>query len=210
MSKILLARHGNTFGPGDKVVWVGANEDYPLVEKGEQQAADLGNAINASGVDVSRIICGPLVRTWRAADIVADIIGHMASVEIDHRLKEIDYGSWGGKSCDEIIAEFGKEAHTQWNEHHQRPTVCDWKPNETAIKCNALDAMTHAAKGEGLALIITSNGVLRYMYNELTGPDAEVKVKTGNMCAVDMNGEDGTRLFWNEKPDAELLGKVLG
>ncbi len=27
---LLLARHGNTFNKGDKVVWVGAQTDLPL------------------------------------------------------------------------------------------------------------------------------------------------------------------------------------
>ena len=36
--ELLLVRHGNTFGPGDAVTWVGAREDLPLVESGEAQA----------------------------------------------------------------------------------------------------------------------------------------------------------------------------
>jgi len=209
MSKLILARHGNTFGPGDKVVWVGAKEDYPLVEKGEEQAEALGQALHDADIKLSRIICGPLIRTRRAAEIVASLIGFRGQVEIDERLKEIDYGSWGGKSCDEIVTEYGREAHTTWNDHHQRPDGVDWSPDEATLKSNALAAMSDAARGEGLALIITSNGVLRYMYGELSGPRAEAKVKTGHMCIADMNGQSGTRLCWNEKPDADLLKNSL-
>ena len=67
-----------------------------------------------------------------------------------------------------------------------------------------------AAELDGLTVVITSNGILRYMYNALTGPDADVKVKTGNTCAVDISGDSGTRLFWNEKPNAELIKSTLG
>jgi broad specificity phosphatase PhoE len=164
MSKLLMARHGNTFGPGDKVVWVGANEDLPLVDKGEAQATHLGRTLREAGVSPERIISGPLCRTWRAADLIADQIGYRGDIAIDQRLKEIDYGSWGGKSCDEIIAEFGPEAHRVWNEDHRRPEGVDWSPDEATLKSNAVAAMADAAAGEGLALIITSNGVLRYMY----------------------------------------------
>jgi len=209
MNKLILARHGNTFGPGDKVVWVGAKEDYPLVEKGEEQAEALGQALHDAEIPLSRIICGPLIRTRRAAEIVASLIGFRGTVEIDERLKEIDYGSWGGKSCDEIIAQYGREAHTIWNDQHQRPDGVDWSPDEATLKSNALSAMSDAASGEGLCLIITSNGVLRYMYAALNGPRAEAKVKTGNMCLAEMDGQSGTRLCWNEKPDASLLSKHL-
>ena len=205
MSKILLARHGNTFGPGDKVVWVGAREDLPLVEKGEQQAAALGEALRDAGLTPAHIVCGPLKRTRRAAEIVSELTGFDGDVLIDERLREIDYGSWGGKSCDEIIAEFGAEAREEWDLHHRRPAGADWSPSEDTLRSNALASMAAAAELDGLTVVITSNGILRYMYNALTGPDADVKVKTGNMCAVEISGNSGTRLFWNEKPSADRL-----
>ncbi|MEC9249777.1 MAG: histidine phosphatase family protein [Pseudomonadota bacterium] len=205
MSKILLARHGNTFGPGDKVVWVGAREDLPLVEKGEQQAAALGEALRDAGLTPAHIVCGPLKRTRRAAEIVSELTGFNGDLLIDERLREIDYGSWGGKSCDEIIAEFGAEAREEWDLHHRRPAGADWSPSEDTPRSNALASMAAAAELDGLTVVITSNGILRYMYNALTGPDADVKVKTGNMCAVEISGNSGTRLFWNEKPSADRL-----
>ena len=103
MSRILLARHGNTFGPGDTPVWVGAKEDLPLVESGEAQARALGEALAEAGLTPSRIICGPLKRTRRAAGVVAELTGYSGSETIDERLKEIDYGSWGGKSNDCLL-----------------------------------------------------------------------------------------------------------
>ena len=210
MSKILLARHGNTFGPGDKVVWVGAKEDLPLVEKGEQQAAALGEALRDAGLTPAHIICGPLKRTRRAAEIVSELTGFGGEIRIDERLREIDYGSWGGKSCDEIIAEFGAEAREEWDLHHRRPPSADWSPSEDTLRSNALASMAAAAELDGLTVVITSNGILRYMYNALTGPDADVKVKTGNTCAVDISGDGGSRLFWNEKPNADLIRSTLG
>ncbi|WP_138511210.1 histidine phosphatase family protein [Maricaulis alexandrii] len=208
MSRILLARHGNTFGPGDTPVWVGAKEDLPLVESGEAQARALGEALAEAGLTPSRIICGPLKRTRRAAGIVAELTGYSGSETIDERLKEIDYGSWGGKSNDEIIAEFGQEALDCWDKQHRRPPGADWSPSEAELEANALAAMTDAA-AEDLTLVITSNGVLRYMYAALTGPEAAAKVKTGHICAARFDGEAGERLFWNEKPGADLLRRAF-
>ena len=39
--KLIIARHGNTFDPKDKVVWVGSRNDLPLVSKGVAQAHNL-------------------------------------------------------------------------------------------------------------------------------------------------------------------------
>lgn len=208
MTRILLARHGNTFGPGDKVVWVGAREDLPLVEKGEAQAEALGVALNEADLIPSRIICGPLKRTRRAAEIVAELTGFEGEISIDERLREIDYGSWGGKSCDEIIAEYGETAHRIWNDEHKRPPGADWSPDESELRTNALASMMDAAR-EDRTLVITSNGILRYMYGATEGAAADVKVKTGNVCAVEFSGSTGERLFWNEKPNADLIGRTL-
>lgn len=208
MTRILLARHGNTFGPGDKVVWVGAREDLPLVEKGEAQAEALGEALKEAGLVPGRIICGPLKRTRRAAEIVAALTGFSGGIAIDDRLREIDYGSWGGKSNDEIEAEFGADALAEWDQHHRRPAGADWSPSEVDLEANALASMRDAA-AQDLTLVITSNGILRYMYGATTGPEAEAKVKTGNVCAVAFDGADGQRLFWNEKPDSGLISRTL-
>jgi broad specificity phosphatase PhoE len=208
MTKILLARHGNTFGPGDTPVWVGAKEDLPLVESGEAQATALGMALAEAGLTPGRIVCGPLKRTRRAAEIVAGLTGFAGTPEIDDRLKEIDYGSWGGKSNDEIVAEFGQAALDTWDRHHRRPDGVDWSPDEATLKANALAAMRDAAAGP-LTLVVTSNGVLRYMHGALSGPDGNAKVKTGHVCAADIDGGTGTRLFWNEKPDAALLARTF-
>jgi broad specificity phosphatase PhoE len=209
MSRLLLARHGNTFGPGDKVVWVGAQEDLPLVASGEAQATALGEALRDSGVKLARLICGPLLRTRRAAEIVATITGFGGTIEIDDRLREIDYGSWGGRSNEEIEQEFGADALAEWDQHHRRPKGVDWSPEESVIRANALAAMADAIMEDRPTLLITSNGVLRYIYGALEGEPASAKVKTGNVCAVRLNGDRGQRLFWNEKPNADLIAQAL-
>ena len=210
MNRILLARHGNTFGPGDKIVWVGAREDLPLVETGEAQARALGDALRDAGLCPGRIVSGPLQRTRRAAEIVAGLTGFDGAIEIDDRLREIDYGSWGGKSNDEIEAEIGAEALALWDKQHTRPDGVDWSPSEAEIRTNALAVMSEAAGRPGLSLIVTSNGILRYMYAALAGPEDQAKVKTGHVCGAAFDGNKGERLFWNAKPDAGLLKQHFG
>ena len=56
--RLILARHGNTFGPGDTPVWVGAREDLPLTDKGRVQSIQFGLALKEAGITPARIIAG--------------------------------------------------------------------------------------------------------------------------------------------------------
>lgn len=200
MTLLLLARHGNTFGPGDKIVWVGAREDLPLVKSGEAQAAALGEKLRELGLAPARLISGPLKRTRRAAEIVKAITASDADIGIDARLTEIDYGAWGGRTDDEIEAEFGPDAIPDWRERHQRPANAGWSPDDATLKTNALGVLADQETGANPALVITSNGILRYFHAAI-GFDGDAKVKTGHVCAARHDGHQWQPLFWNVKPE---------
>ncbi|WP_421788897.1 histidine phosphatase family protein [Hyphobacterium sp.] len=200
MSLLLLARHGNTFGPGDKIVWVGAKEDLPLVKSGEAQAALLGESLRERSLAPATLVAGPLKRTRRAAEIIKAITASDAPINIDKRLTEIDYGLWGGKTDEEITAEFGPDAVANWRDHHQRPEKAGWKPDPDTLKANALGVLADMASSESPAMVITSNGILRYFHTAL-GFAGDAKVKTGHVCAARREGEAWRPLFWNQAPD---------
>ncbi|MEN0653515.1 MULTISPECIES: histidine phosphatase family protein [Hyphobacterium] len=203
MTCLLLARHGNTFGPGETPVWVGAKEDLPLVEKGEAQAESLGKALQSSGVKLDRIITGPLRRTRRAADIVAARINFTGPIEIDERLKEIDYGPWGGKSDEEIIAAWGEAALAGWRDHHDFPEGAGWSPSPATLKANAMAVLNDARRSSGTVLVVTSNGILRFFHAAL-GFDGDAKVKTGHVGAADLTPAGDSPRFWNLDPASGL------
>jgi broad specificity phosphatase PhoE len=71
---LLLARHGNTFNKGDKVVWVGARTDLPLTAKGCEQALALGQALLPFAPRIKRVISGPLLRTREHAGILCEAL----------------------------------------------------------------------------------------------------------------------------------------
>jgi broad specificity phosphatase PhoE len=203
---LILARHGNTFGPGDTPVWVGANEDLPLVEKGLQQSRDIGLALRAAGLLPDRIIAGPLKRTRIGAELAGEACGFSGDIEIDDRLREIDYGVWGGKPDEEIAERWGEAAITDWRERSIPPSGAGWSPSPAALAENAravLDTASRDRSPETVVLIVTSNGILRYFHRLLAGPDAqagEAKVKTGHMGAARIDQDGARLLFWNQPP----------
>jgi len=205
---LVLARHGNTFGPGDTPVWVGANEDLPLVDKGLEQSRAIGEALRQLGHLPDRIIAGPLKRTRIGAQLAGEVCGFSGEIEIDERLKEIDYGVWGGRSDADIIDQWGETAITNWRDKSIPPSGAGWTPTPETLRANAravFDSATRDRAEDTLVLILTSNGVLRYFHTLLfgdTAPVEEAKVKTGHMAAARIQAGAITPLAWNAKPEA--------
>jgi len=96
---IHLARHGQTAYNAEGRFQ--GHLPVPLDDTGRAQARRLAEVV--AGVDVTTLVCSPLVRARETADIVAERIG-IAPVE-DARFVETDTGDWTGRSFAEIRAE---------------------------------------------------------------------------------------------------------
>ncbi|MCH8490150.1 MAG: histidine phosphatase family protein [Oceanicaulis sp.] len=203
--RLILARHGNTFEAGETPVWVGAREDYALTAKGQEQSRAIGAALKTAGIVPARIIAGPLKRTREGAALAAKVCGFGGAVEIDERLKEIDYGVWGGRSDADISAQWGAGAIEAWRERSVVPDGAGWSPDPHMIEAHAkavLDAVAQAQGGD--VLMISSNGILRYFHRLIAGagaPPEEAKVKTGHMGAARLENGAWRLLGWNVPPE---------
>jgi probable phosphoglycerate mutase len=93
--QILFVRHGNTFDPGDKVVWVGGETDLPLVDKGGAQAQAVAEALRRCNLVPDRIFAASLQRTRRTADIIAAELGLPPPI-VDERQRR-DRGRGSGR-----------------------------------------------------------------------------------------------------------------
>jgi broad specificity phosphatase PhoE len=85
---IVLVRHGQT--NANRAGLLLGRADPPLNERGRQQAA-----ATAASLDHERaptVLASPLQRTWETAELIGDATG--ASVTVDERLIELDYGEW--------------------------------------------------------------------------------------------------------------------
>lgn len=215
--KLLLARHGNTFNAGETPVRVGAREDLPLTEAGEDQARALGEAIRACGVHPNRFICGPLQRTRRHSEIVMETLGAGGVPDVDPRLTEIDYGDWGGLSDAEIVTRFGTRAEDElraWEERSVMPTSTgQWTPSAQTIE-NDLRALAEElekdAAPEDTIFICSSNGILRF-FLELTEEGlashqkaGRAKMATGSASMLEVANGIARVRFWNVKTGEAL------
>ena len=211
--RLLLARHGNTFGPGQTVVWAGTRNDLPLVEHGREQAASVAAALAAQHVQLQAVYCGPLTRTRAYAEIITERLGLMPPIT-DARLSEIDYGDWTGLTHDEVIARFGAACVAAWDERAEWPATGRWGGSAAQMQAQvhtfAQDIVTrHAATAQ--VLVVSSSGTLRYFATLEPAAFAtrqchgRLKVKTGNLCELTYDGRF-TVQTWDITPSALLLG----
>ncbi|MCV0428122.1 MAG: histidine phosphatase family protein [Roseibium sp.] len=210
---LILARHGNTFGPGDTPVWGGAHEDLPLVESGLEQSREIGRAIRDAGLVLDRILAGPLKRTRTGARLAAEKCGFAGEVEIDERLKEIDYGVWGGKTDGEVAEQWNQGTIDAWRERSIPPEGAGWSPSPATIQADVravLASVTRNLSQDNKVLIVTSNGILRYFHKLLAEDGAaqgSTNVKTGHMCAFNVTRAEATLSVWNA--DASEFRSVM-
>ena len=181
---ILFARHGNTFAPGERATWVGARTDLSLVEEGRRQAERLAAQLVAEGFAPARIVAGPLRRTREFAAILAGSLG--GTVEVDERLRELDYGAWEGLDSAEVAAREGAAVLEDWEKRLRWPPAASgWGEGEAAVRAR-VEGFLAEARGAGPVLAVTSNGILRFVRAVLEGaPSAgEGKVRTGAACRL--------------------------
>lgn len=208
--EILFARHGNTFAPGDKVVWVGRETDLPLVEKGLAQAAAAAEALRRTGLIPDVIYAASLKRTRTFAGIVADSLGLPAPI-IDSRLDEIDYGRWAGRTNDEIAADgpAAQAAMTAWGSHDVWADGVGWASRWADIQAAVSGFSTErlALSGHRRPLVVSSNGILRFLPRVLLAGQAQpdsFKMRTGHLGIIDCQDGEACLRGWDVAP-AELV-----
>ena len=211
VARLILARHGNTFAPQDTPVWVGARSDLPLVDKGRAQALALGQALEKTACLPVKIIVGSLQRTRQTAAIIAEALSLPTNiVSIDNRLTEIDYGLWEGKSTAEIEALGGGTELAAWNQQNIFPTAPNWYPSESKIIADTNALLSEIQ--DGVSLIVSSNGILRFFarntVNSVDFPDR--KVSTGHLCVMERDASGAWRIrVWNASPETFSFSGVL-
>jgi probable phosphoglycerate mutase len=204
---LLFARHGNTFGPGDKVVWVGRETDLPLVEKGLEQAAAAAEALRRNGLIPDAIYCASLQRTRRFASIVAEKLG-LAEPVIDHRLDELDYGNWAGKTNDEILAAdpAAADALDGWNATDSWPARGGWVSDRGTV-LDGLESFAAQRLKPALyarPLVVSSNGILRFLPRLLLESAAllpSFKMRTGHLGVIERDGTGAHLRAWDQSAE---------
>lgn len=95
MLTLILTRHGEA-ASGD--IMLGGQLDVMLTPNGRREAEALARRL--AGVRIDRIVSSPMLRALETAQTVAT----GRPVEVDERLRELDYGQWESLTYGEIEA----------------------------------------------------------------------------------------------------------
>ena len=156
MLTIYLLRHGQTQWNADGGRYLGRT-DIPLTEKGISQAQDTARQL--AGVSFTAIYSSPLQRAFHTAQIV----GGGKPVITDDRLVETDFGTWEGKTKEEITKE-NSALTPSWEEDPS--TTKAGGTGETALdlikRVAGFFQSLHQQHKEGNILVVAHNGVNRF------------------------------------------------
>ena len=205
MPHLILVRHGNTFEADETPTYVGGRTDLKLTAAGEAQGEAIAAMIDARYAPLGGIMCGPLIRTRRFAEMIKAKTG--APFSIDDRLKEVDYGLWENKTTEQVKTLYGESCIEAWEKTGTWPATMQWSPSEETLIGNVralLDehhALLRVANAKN-RVIVTSNGILRFVYRLLTDnkADSRAKVKTGAYCVLTPTADGWSMDVWNERP----------
>ena len=109
MSRVLvLLRHGESTANADDVF--GGWLDFPLTNRGRDQAAAAGRLIRDAGIDAGAVHTSLLTRAIDTADIVvAEVRSGNPPIRRSWRLNERHYGALQGRRRSDVRREFGTQ-----------------------------------------------------------------------------------------------------
>lgn len=211
--ELLLVRHGNTFAPGDRIVWVGKGQDLPLVPSGLDQARALGESLTTAGWIPTATMSGGLKRQVEHLRLAAPA-GSPDPIRVE-ALDEVDYGDWGGLTTDEIHERFGPDEVTGWNERSEWPKNAGWPETEAEVRARVQAFLGEIATGKygERVLVCSSNGLLRWFLDAVPGAlesaleEGTFKVKTGGVGLMRLadEGAPWKVALWNTPPRSLLF-----
>ena len=183
-TRLIIARHGNTFTKDQTPTRVGGRTDLPLVES--ERGRNIGKYL-----------------------AVAEM-GLPLEVQAEDCFREVDYGPDENKPEEEVIARVGEDAIKLWNE---RAIVPDgWKVDVPALirTWESWAEKVASAYKDKTVMIVSSNGVIRFAPYitsdfETFAKEHDIKVGTGSVCLFEKEeGAPWRCTGWNIKPAKEL------
>ncbi len=205
MTTLIIARHGNTFGPDEVPTRVGARTDLPLVDSGREQARKIGVWLRDHKKIPDVVYTSELQRTQETAKIAIKESGVSNPVYTLDIFNEIDYGPDENKPEDDVIARIGEEAIRNWDEKVIVPD--GWKADPQAIIQNwqSFADQVRAHDDDETVLVVTSNGIARFAPHILGdfedfAANHKIKLSTGALAVFTFRDGVWKAEEWNLKP----------
>lgn len=206
-TRLIIARHGNTFDAGEIVRRVGGRTDMPLSNSGKEQARKLGLHLEKMGWLPTQIFCSELQRTQQTAALALEAAGYDHIIQTRAIFNELDYGIDENQPESAVIARLGQAALDDWEKNTIVPS--GWNVYPAAVIGawrDFADEIIKHYRGQTL-LIVTSNGVARFaphITNDFTSflSAHKPKLATGALGLMLHTPVTGWGVkHWNQRPE---------
>jgi broad specificity phosphatase PhoE len=186
MRRILLLRHGET--ALNRSGALRGLLDVQLSSHGDEEARRLAARVTEE-YEVAGIFSSPLRRARQTADPIARRVG--IAVEIDERLRDIDYGPWAGRELETLSADERAEFH-RWARDPE-VNLSGAEPPAT-VQIRAVSALEEVARGnEATVAIVTHDAVLQLILCRLLSIDLRsyrgLTFHTASLTEIEHAGE---------------------
>lgn len=205
ITTLIIARHGNTFAPGETPRRVGGRTDLPLTDSGMDQAVRLGQHLAAQAIMPDIVYSSLQRRTKQTAALVVEHIKPDIAIEPLAIFNELDYGPDENMPEDVVRTRIGEEALKAWDEQATPPPGWQIDPPlliKTWQEFGQFITKNYAGR---TAMVVTSNGTARFAPH-MTG-DFEafrthfpLKLSTGAYGVMTHDGIRWAVEGWNIKP----------
>lgn len=195
MIHLLIARHGNTFDPGDTVLRVGRGTDIPLSNSGKEQAKKLGEYIFQNHPHIQTVYTSTLQRTVQTAEIILAKMNLQLMIHPLHTFDEIDYGPDEGKPETEVVARIGQAALDNWEKNNVVPPGWNVDPEKITAEWREFADRMEKKFPEQIIVVVTSNGIARF------APEHNVKLKTGAVSYLTVENGQWHCVYSNRRPE---------
>lgn len=212
-TRLIIARHGNTFRKGETPTRVGAKTDLPLVE--EHRGRSIGKYLADNNLLPSSVYVSPLKRCVQTAQLALEEMDINTQMVHVNQFAEIDYGPDENKTDNEVMSrlgdgdiEKGRQILDLWNSNGTVPNGWEVDPQDLIDTWRrfAQDQILQTEHGKN-TLLVSSNGVIRFA-PYLTGnfdkfaQQYGIKVATGSVSIFEYNevSDSWDCLEWNAKP----------
>ena len=137
------------------------------------------------------------MRTRETAEAI--LKDHVAEITALPFLTEIDYGVDEGKAESEVVARLGSETFALWDREAIPPE--GWRDDPAALRQSWADFFeAHMDYGKDI-LVVTSNGVARFVLDVVSGVSKETprKLRTAAFGLIELEDSEAKLVSWDER-----------